>query len=114
MDYSTADARKQFDRWSRRYDWNLLQPLFFRPSHRMILDSLQTTDLRVLDMGCGTGKFAATALAHLPNAEVWGLDLSNGMLQRAEARSHGYDGRLHVVQADSERLPFADHSFDVV
>jgi len=114
MNYCTADARKQFDRWSRRYDWDPLQPLFFRPSHRMILNSLQASDLRVLDIGCGTGRFAGRALAHLPNAQVWGLDLSNGMLRHAEARSHDYGGRLHIVQGDSERLPFGDNSFDVV
>jgi len=69
MNYCTADARKEFDSWSRRYDWDPLQPLFFRPSHRMILESLRSTDLRILDIGCGTGQFAARALEHLPKAQ---------------------------------------------
>lgn len=114
MNYRTADAREEFDSWSRRYDWDPLQPLFFRPAHRMILESLRSTDLRILDIGCGTGQFAARALAHLPNAQVWGLDLSGGMLQRAGARTGNFDGRLHLVQGDSQRLPFADDSFDAV
>lgn len=114
MEYRIADARKEFDRWSWRYDWDLLQPLFFRPSHRMILENLGPTDLRILDIGCGTGKLAARALTHLPNAEVWGLDLSDGMLQRAGTRAHDFGGRLHLVRGDSERLPFADDSFDAV
>jgi ubiquinone/menaquinone biosynthesis C-methylase UbiE len=114
MEYCTADARKEFESWSRRYDWDPLQPLFFRPSHRMILDQLGPTDLRILDIGCGTGQFAAALLRQLPAAKVWGLDLSGGMLGRAETRSAEFDGRLHVVQADSQRLPFADNSFDAV
>jgi ubiquinone/menaquinone biosynthesis C-methylase UbiE len=114
MEYCKADARREFERWGRRYDWDPLQPLFFRPSHRMILQTLQATELRILDIGCGTGRFAASALEHLPNAHVWALDLCNSMLQRAEARSHEYDGRLHLVQGDSEHLPFADDSFDAV
>jgi SAM-dependent methyltransferase len=114
MDYCTADARKEFDSWSRRYDWDLLQPLFFRPSHRMILETLTGADLRILDIGCGTGQFAATALHHLPNAQVWGLDLSGGMLGHAVSRMPELDGRLHLVQGDSERLPFSDNFFDAV
>jgi ubiquinone/menaquinone biosynthesis C-methylase UbiE len=114
MNYRTADARKEFDSWSRRYDWDPLQPLFFRPSHRMILQSLRPTDQRILDVGCATGQFAAAALRHLPNGQVWGLDLSDGMLQRASRRLPEFEGRLHLVQADSEVLPFADNSFDAV
>jgi len=114
MEYRTAEAREEFDRWSWRYDWDLLQPLFFRPSHRMMLDTLEPADLRILDIGCGTGQFAARALRHFPNAQVWGLDLSDGMLQRAGARAHDFGGRLHLVRGDSERLPFADYSFDAV
>jgi ubiquinone/menaquinone biosynthesis C-methylase UbiE len=114
MEYRTADARQEFDRWSWRYDWDLLQPLFFRPSHRMILETLEPADLHILDIGCGTGQFAAAALRHLPKAQVWGLDLSGGMLQRAATRIPELDGRLHLVQGDSERLPFRDNHFDAV
>jgi ubiquinone/menaquinone biosynthesis C-methylase UbiE len=114
MGYCAADARKEFDRWSWRYDWDLLQPFFFWPSHRMILDCLAPTDLRILDIGCGTGQFAAAALRHLPTAHVWGLDLSACMLQRAKARIPEPDGRLHLAQGDSERLPFRDSFFDAI
>jgi ubiquinone/menaquinone biosynthesis C-methylase UbiE len=114
MEYRTVDARKEFDRWSWRYDWDLLQPLFFRPSHRMILEGLGPADLHILDIGCGTGQFAARVLAHLPDSQIWGLDLSGGMLQRAAKRRVDFGGRLHLVCGDSEKLPFADDSFDAV
>jgi ubiquinone/menaquinone biosynthesis C-methylase UbiE len=114
MQYQTADAQKEFESWSRRYDWDPLQPLFFRPSHRMILDALGPTDRRILDIGCGTGQFASSLLKRFPAAHLWGLDLCGGMLHRASARSEQFDGRLHLVQADSGRLPFADDSFDAV
>jgi len=114
MDYSTAQARKEFDRWSRHYDWDLLQPLFFRPSHRMILNALDHSEQRILDIGCGTGQFAASLLERFPDSQVWGLDLSTCMLRKACNRSTLLDGRLNLVQADSQRLPFADNSFDAV
>jgi len=113
-DYSPAQARKEFDRWSRHYDWDLLQPLFFRPSHRMILNTLDPSEKRILDIGCGTGQFAASLRERFPDSQVWGLDLSTCMLRKACSRSTLLDDRLHLVQADSERLPFADNNFDAV
>lgn len=109
--YCSANARHQFDSWSQRYDWDPLQWLFFRPSHRMMLDHVKPTDRRLLDIGCGTGNFALRALEAFPNLHVVGLDLSGGMLAQAAPRC---DDRFHVIQADSERLPLADDLFDVV
>ncbi len=114
MSYCTADARKEFDSWSRCYDWDPLQFFFFQPAHRLLLDLLTSSDRRVLDVGCGTGQFAAQVLDRFPGTDVWGLDLSAGMLDRARARDLATADRLHLVQGDSERLPFADDSFDVV
>src|SRR6516165_8555132 len=61
MTYQTSEACREFDRWSGRYDRDVLQLLFFRPSHRMLLASITNSDERVLDIGCGTGIFATAA-----------------------------------------------------
>ena len=62
MAYDKADARREFERWSRGYDRDLLQHLLFKPAHNMLLDALSAADGRVLDIGCGTGQFAARVL----------------------------------------------------
>jgi ubiquinone/menaquinone biosynthesis C-methylase UbiE len=107
----TANARNQFDSWSRRYDWDPLQWLFFRPSHQMMLRHVQPTDCRLLDIGCGTGNFAMRAMEAFPRLQVIGLDLSGGMLAQAAPRCQS---RFRVIQADSGKLPLADDLFDVV
>jgi ubiquinone/menaquinone biosynthesis C-methylase UbiE len=114
MAYRTADARKQFDRWSLGYDLDPLQWLFFRPAHRMLLKAMEPSDHRILDIGCGTCAFAARVLKRVPYARVWGIDLSAGMLRHCHRRLRGLGDRLHLVQADSARLPFKDNAFDVV
>jgi ubiquinone/menaquinone biosynthesis C-methylase UbiE len=114
MPYSRAEAQKEFDRWSGGYDRNPLQLFFFEPAHRMLLDALGPDDRCILDVGCGTGRFASRVLERFPRSRVWGLDLSEGMLRRGQARCRAADGRLHLVRADSARLPFASSTFDVV
>jgi ubiquinone/menaquinone biosynthesis C-methylase UbiE len=114
MAYQTADAKKQFDRWSFFYDFDPLQLFFFRPAHQMLLDALGSADQRVLDIGCGTCAFATRVLERFPKAQVCGVDLSEGMLRRCEKRRLAAGGRLQLVQADSARLPFKDDSFDAI
>ena len=63
--------------------------------------------LRVLDAGCGTGRFAAE-LADL-GATVIGVDADPSMLGLASPRLEGRCARAHV-----ESLPFPDGTFDVV
>lgn len=63
---------------------------------------------RLLDVGFGTG----LSLPHYPaSVEVVGVDLSLPMLRHASGAA---GGRAALVQADAERLPFADKSFDSV
>jgi ubiquinone/menaquinone biosynthesis C-methylase UbiE len=62
----------------------------------------------VLDVGCGTGKFARV-LAERGLARVWGVDPSAEMLDEARKRVPSSVG-LKVGEA--ERLPFKEGAFD--
>jgi ubiquinone/menaquinone biosynthesis C-methylase UbiE len=70
--------------------------------------------IRVLDVGCGTGKFAAHIHQEMPHAEVWGVDLVAGMLAQGAPRWRHLEKTVFPVQGDSERLPFAAGSFDFI
>src|SRR5215212_9801017 len=68
--------------------------------------------MRVLDVGAGTGNAAIPAAQ--AGAEVTASDLTPELLQAGRARADAQGARLDWVEADAERLPFADASFDVV
>ncbi len=118
MSYDKGQATQEFTRWSESYDRSILQWLLFGPSHRAILRRIKAftgvRPLRVLDVGCGTGVFAAKIRQDLPAAEVVGVDLVSGMLAKGSDRWRRHAGTVFPVQADSERLPFAAGTFDVV
>ncbi len=117
-----AQARSEFEAWAHDYDRSLLNRFLFGPSYRMFLEELwawrgeSTVPFDLLDVGCGTGTFDAMLAGSPLPARVVGLDYSPAMCRVADgkARLAGVNGRLRYVSADSEHLPFADASFDVV
>jgi demethylmenaquinone methyltransferase/2-methoxy-6-polyprenyl-1,4-benzoquinol methylase len=69
----------------------------------------------ILDVATGTGDFAVQ-LAKLKPAKVIGIDIADVMLElgRKKIEKKGLSGTIQFIEADSENLPFADNSFDVV
>jgi len=118
MGYDKDKAAEEFTRWSESYDRCVLQWLLFGPSHRVLIRRIQAVagnrPFRVLDVGCGTGLFAARIKSALPRAEIWGVDLVSDMLARGKPRWRYHAGQVFPIQGDSERLPFASGSFDFV
>jgi ubiquinone/menaquinone biosynthesis C-methylase UbiE len=65
---------------------------------------------RLLDVGCGTGRYT-TRIQERLGRPVVGVDLSTGMLAKARGKvDGGVDIRL--VCGDAQQLPFKDASFD--
>lgn len=69
---------------------------------------------RVLDLGCGTGTLTVQIKQLQPDAEVVGLDGDGDVLRRAAAKRERAGVAFDLVEGFSDRLPFADMSFDRV
>jgi ubiquinone/menaquinone biosynthesis C-methylase UbiE len=85
-----------------------------RKVHPGVLDQLLASDLfvprtRVLDVGCGTGNYAA-ALTAATSCRVSGVDPSRRMLDWARDAAPWES----LMRGSAESLPFGDDSFDVV
>lgn len=67
---------------------------------------------RVLELGCGGGQWSRWLTSM--GARPVGLDVSLNQLRYAATARDGAGVGVPLVNADAERLPFADRSFDVV
>jgi ubiquinone/menaquinone biosynthesis C-methylase UbiE len=107
-------ARSDYDSISRYYDSvRGFGPEYYRGwvDHILRHGDLEGRE-RVLDAGCGTGRYTVHLQRRLGRPVV-GMDLSAGMLEKARAKvDEGADIRL--VRGDAQRLPFIDGSFDAI
>ena len=70
--------------------------------------------LRVLELGCGSGRNAV--MTALKGACVTGIDISKSLLDLAISRAaaNNVSTTAHFVEGSAHRLPFGDASFDLV
>lgn len=107
-----AEVAAAYDRWADSYDAEMARAGYRHPSigAALLARHAPRGTGPVLDAGCGTGLLGEW-LGILGFAPVEGLDLSAGMLARAQAR--GVYARLHQ-RALGERLPFDDGWFGAI
>lgn len=106
MDKETILTQKRYNRTSRFYDM----------MDRMIAPELRKKVIRqasgkVLEIGVGTGN----NLGYYPRGcEVIGIDLSQGMLEKAREKAWVTRIPVKLMEMDAQNLQFPDNMFDTV
>ena len=106
-----SDSIKAYDlpERVRRYDadMDVMHPLRWKmlAVALEVLPFSRNSDLRVLDLGIGTGVFAQELLKEFPSAQVLGVDGSEAILEIAAARLSRYSDRLRLEAHDFREIP---------
>src|SRR5699024_4897458 len=119
----TRTAAQDQDRWNEywtryasEYDEHQLSRLAHADERatwsRIWAEALPTGTRTVLDVGTGTGNVALQLAAD--GYEVTGIDLSEGMLERARAKCAGHPAPPTFLRGDAVQPPFPRGSFDAI
>tara|TARA_R110000787_G_scaffold117879_5_gene228584 strand:- start:588 stop:1370 length:783 start_codon:yes stop_codon:yes gene_type:complete len=103
-------SKRQGELWGKSPNgWAEVQERLHKPLWDAMLNETNVgVKTTFLDVGCGSG--GSSILAKERGAEVYGIDVAEGLLSFAIQRVP--DGIFQV--ADIENLPYEDHKFDVV
>ena len=71
-------------------------------------------ELRILDLGCGTGEITRRLAERHPQATLLGIDILEGNLALARRDSAAFGARIRYAQGDAFALDLADAAFDLV
>lgn len=102
-------AETNYEQVAPRYDQD--RERFSVPRDAVIEGRISDRPTRVLDLGCGTGRWLATQAKEFTGSalELIGVDASSGMLREARAK-----GISHLLRARAEDLPLPNLSVDYV
>ena len=64
---------------------------------------------KILDVGCGKGYLLFDILKLLPDAEVYGIDISNYAINNSKDEI-----KKNLIVGNANKLPFEDNFFDIV
>ena len=111
-------VEEMFDNIAHRYDFlnhllSLGMDITWRKKAVKYIGSVRPK--MILDVASGTGDFAFEALSLHPE-KIIGFDLSEGMMNygRVKAKKMKVSDIVEFVKGDSEKMPFADNSFDAI
>jgi len=102
-------AEVRFDWVARFYDtFNFFIERFTSRHRKEILHQAKGN---ILEVGVGTG---SSLRDYPPSEQIVAVDISKGMLRRAEEKLENYNGKIELCLGDLRNLPFKDEIFDTV
>jgi S-adenosylmethionine-diacylgycerolhomoserine-N-methlytransferase len=106
-----SDAERM-DRHYRyqRFIYDLTRTHYLIGRKHLIADLTPNPGETVLEIGCGTAWNLVRTSKRYPQSRIYGIDVSNAMLDTARAaiKRQGLAGRIEVAQADATNFSAAD------
>lgn len=80
----------------------------------IIKDSKNRIQLKILDIGTGSGCIAITLAKNIPSAEVFALDISTKALEIAKLNAKTNNVSIQFIESDILNLHKLAHTFDII
>lgn len=106
---------EKWDRWAKIADGNGLRFRLLRKAQGSLISMIDIHEnLAFLDIGCGTGWAVGQVAKEVENkGSFFGVDLSQGMIDKARMNFKGYDN-FHFIRSNSESVPLGSDLFDII
>ena len=102
-----------YDLLNHRLSWNIDK--YWRNTAIKALEKYVTGNgTAILDVATGTGDLALLMAKKMPNADITGIDISEGMLEVARQKARQQDMRMTFAKEDCNALSYPDNHFDAV
>jgi len=105
--------KTHFDQWAKSYDQGRMKRWFLFTQSLVINELSLRKNSKILDVGCGTGAAVFLLADLLPEGKACGIDISDGMIQKAQAKiPREMSERIEFREGSSDKIPYPDEFFD--
>jgi ubiquinone/menaquinone biosynthesis C-methylase UbiE len=91
----------------------MADPMRRRLLKPMVSHLFMKKNLKILELGCGSGSFTKTLSQTFPDAHITAVDLSPSYIRKAKRRFLNQKN-VHFLTGDAQFLPFKANQFDAV
>lgn len=110
MDYKKK-SRDSFNKQAWTYDEDFNSEHARKIYNHIIKATGNLDGKKILDVGCGTGNVLKMLHDKYREAQLYGIDISEKMLEKAKVK---LQDNADLILGDSENLPYSNSSFDVI
>lgn len=111
VDIYKARSKIYFDKQSTNF-FDTFDGKFCSLTYEGVMQRIKTQPFNsILDVGCGTGAILSLVISEYKDIQACGIDLSEKMIEKS-AELLGRS--VQLIVGDSDNLPWADNSFDLV
>lgn len=103
---------KEFNKWSKIYDFPLNYLNFYLANKKLLKILKPKKGSSLLDVGFGTGILLEQLIKYDKNLNLYGLDISDDMVKAAQKKFA--DQQVKLILGSAIDMPFKDNSFDYV
>ena len=82
--------------------------------HWIVKDYKKNENIKILDIGTGSGCIAISLAKNLPNAKIYALDISSEALKTAELNAEMNQVEIQFIEADILTLNDVSNKFDII
>jgi len=106
------DVKKTFEECATEYD-RMIEKIvpYYHEQHKIILSIIPFADkdeIKVLDLGIGTGVLSKLILTNYPNSAIHGVDISEKMIEMSSKMLANYSNKATFECADIEKADYAN------
>ncbi len=114
--YKSGKTTKSFDEERSKYEFQRYKHKIEADFLKKALREIKKDKIKILDIGCGTGRMLAEVFSVGKDIEYIGLDTSKPMIKhlKKKAKKLGIEKKVKVKISGASKIPFKDNEFDIV
>lgn len=114
--YRKIQTAGTFDETRSMYQFQKYKHLIESNFLKKAIKELPHKKLKILDVGCGTGRMLSEAFSMEKDIKYVGIDTSKEMITflKNKSKKIGVENKVNTIIGDASKIPFGNDSFDIV